>query len=122
MFVDFDMGSARPIAGFDFYDRFGTNAAGDLVDRVITFDLLFSNDPSFTTGVTTKSFTPGEWGYFQQFAPVDARYVRFDATSTFSATSNSGIQEITFYAAPEPSTGLTLLCGTAMLIRRRRSA
>jgi hypothetical protein len=120
MFVDFDMGSVRPIAGFDFYDRFGS-AAGVLVDRVNTFDLLFSNDSTFSTGVTTMSFTPGDWGYSQQFAPVNARYVRFDATSTANPTSNSGIQEITFYAVPEPASGLMLLCGAVTLARRRRS-
>jgi hypothetical protein len=124
MFVDFDMGSVQPIAGFDFYDRFGSVAAQGfaLVDRVNSFDLLFSNDPTFTTGVTTRSFIPGEWGHSEQFDPVNARYVRFDATSTANANSNSGIQDITFYGAiPEPTAGLMLLCGAAFCLRRHRS-
>jgi hypothetical protein len=116
MFVDFDMGAVSAIAGFDFYDRFG----GNLADRVNSFDLIFSNDPTFSSVIATQSFTPGPWGYNQQFAPVAARYVRFDATSTANPTSNSGIQEITFYAVPEPATGLLFFCGAAAALRRRR--
>jgi hypothetical protein len=118
MFVDFDMGAVVPIAGFDFYDRFG----GNLVDRVNTFDLIFSNDPTFSSIIATQSFTPGPWGYSQQFAPVDARYVRFDATNTAAPNSNSGIQEITFYGVPEPATGLLFACGAAACLKRRRHA
>jgi hypothetical protein len=120
MFVDFDMGSTQPINGFDFYDRFAA-VTGNLVDRINSFDLLFSNDPTFASGVTTRSFTPGDWGFGQQFAPVNARYVRFDATSVAGPTNNSGIQEITFYAAPEPTAGWMLMCGAAVFVRRRRS-
>ena len=122
MFVDFDMGSVKPIAGFDFYDRFGAppGLGFALVDRVNSFDLIFSNDPTFSTVIATRSFTPGSWGYSDQFAPINAQYVRFDATSTANFNSNSGIQEITFYAVPEPATGLLVLCGAAAAFRRRR--
>jgi hypothetical protein len=119
MFVDFDMGSEQPIAGFDFYDRFGS-IGGNLVDRVNSFDLLFSNDPTFSSGVTTLQFTPGAWGYHESFLPVMARYVRLDATSVAGANANTGIQEVTFYAAPEPSTGLLFLCGSLACLKRRR--
>jgi hypothetical protein len=125
MFVDFDMGSVQPIAGFDFYDRFGAPdfLGFALVDRVNTFDLIFSNDPTFSSVIATRSFTPGSWGYSEEFAPIEARYARFDATSTASATSNSGMQDITFYAAvPEPATGILMLCGALLCARRRRMA
>jgi hypothetical protein len=120
MFVDFDMGSVKPIGGFDFYDRFGVDPSLALVDRVNSFDLIFSNDSTFGSVIATRSFTPGSWGYSQQFAPVNARYVRFDATSTANGTSNSGIQEMTFYAAPEPGTGALLICGALVCAKRRR--
>jgi len=98
MFVEFDLGTPKPIVGFDFFDRLAA------VDRTTAFDLLFSDDPTFSTGVTTLSFTPGAnvWPYRRTFAPVTARYIRFDATLTAGAANNSGIQEVLFYSS-EPS-------------------
>lgn len=100
MFVDFDFGSATSIVGFDFFDRIPT------VDRTTSFNLLFSNDPTFTTGVTTMSFSPGSkyWGYRRDFAAVTARYVRFEATATVGPSNNSGMQEILFYQEPPAQT------------------
>jgi hypothetical protein len=94
MYVDFDFGSVLPISGFDFFDRIPA------VDRTTTFNLIFSNDTTFgNAGDTTLSFSPGTvgWGYAQNFAAVNSRYVRLDATATTSAVNNSGIQEIIFY-------------------------
>jgi hypothetical protein len=125
MFVDFDMGSVKPIAGFDFYDRFGApaNLGFALVDRVNSFDLIFSNDPTFSSVIATRSFTPGSWGYSDQFAPINAQYVRFDATSTANSNSNSGMQDITFYAAvPEPASGVLVISGVFLCAKRRRFA
>ena len=98
MFVEFDLGTPKPIVGFDFFDRLAA------VDRTTAFDLLFSDDPTFSTGVTTLSFTPGAnvWPYRRAFAPVTARYIRLDATLTAGAANNSGIQEVLFYSS-EPS-------------------
>lgn len=95
MFVDFDLGSSKPLIGFDFFDRIPQ------VDRTVAFNLLLSDDPTFTTGVTTLSFVPGStgWGYRQNFAAVTARYVRLDATLTTGVTNNSGMQEIIFYSS-----------------------
>ncbi len=94
MFVDFDMGSVVPVNGFDFFDRIPN------VDRTTAFSLIFDDDSStFASPVATLNFSPGSlvWGYTQAFAPVNARYVRLDATATTGATNNSGIQEIMFY-------------------------
>lgn len=101
MFVDFDLGSAQPIVGFDFFDRIPS------VDRTTAFNLLLSNDPTFATGVTTLSFAPGSsnWGFRRSITPILARYIRFDATQTTGAFSNSGMQEILFYTAVPPVTG-----------------
>jgi hypothetical protein len=93
MFVDFDLGSSQPVTGFDFFDRMTAT------DRTTAFDLLLSNDPTFTTGVTLLSFSPGgnDWGYRQAFTPVNARYIRLDATAAATPAGNNGIQEIIFY-------------------------
>ena len=117
MFVDFDLGSTVPITGFDFFDRI------PLVDRTTAFDLIFSDDPTFTTIVGTQSFSPGGsgWGYDQTFASVNARYVRLDATAVAGAANNSGMQEMIFYTAvPEPSAALFGLMGLVLIARRRR--
>ena len=101
MFVDFDLGQSLPIAGFDFFDRIPA------VDRTTAFDLLFSDDPTFSTGVTALSFAPGSsgWGLRRSLPGVTARYIRFDATATTGPTNNSGIQEIIFYTSTEPPAG-----------------
>lgn len=94
MYVDFDFGTSQPISGFDFFDRIPT------VDRTSAFNLIFSSDAVFgNAGDVTLSFTSGQtgWGFAREFSPVNARYVRFDATTTNSASNNSGIQEIVFY-------------------------
>lgn len=100
MFVDFDLGTSKPITGFDFFDRLPA------VDRTSAFDVLFSNDPTFTTGVTSMSFTPGTnvWPYRRAFTPVTARYIRFDATATSGANNNSGMQEMVFYSSEPAAT------------------
>jgi len=114
MFVDFDLGATVPISGFDFFDRIGG------VDRTTAFDLIFSDDPTFTTTVATQSYTASGWGYDQTFAAVNARYVRLDATATAGVGNNSGISEMIFYTVPEPSSALLGLLGLAFIVRRRR--
>ncbi len=97
MFVDFDLGKSKPVIGFDLFDRLAA------IDRTTAFELLLSDDPTFTTGVTTMSFAPGAnvWPYRRTFAPVTARYIRFDATS---AGNNSGMQEMIFYSSEPAAT------------------
>ena len=106
LFVDFDFGALKSISGFDFFDRMAAE------DRNTGFDLIFSNDPAFSSIVTTQSYAPGpDWGYSQTFAPVNARYVRFDSTAS---GGNPGMAEMSFYAVPEPSS--VLLAGMAGLV------
>ena len=113
MFVDFDFGGVAAINGFDFFDRMAA------LDRNTAFDLIFSNDPAFSSVISTLSFTPGpDWGYSQSFAPVNARYVRFDSVAS---ASNPGMAEMIFYTVPEPATSLFAgMAGLFMLARRRR--
>lgn len=83
---------------------------------------MLSDDPTFGTGVTTLSYAPGNqvWGFSDEFDAVDARYARFQVTAADAA--NSGMQEIIFYAIPEPSTSVALLGGLGLFAfaRRRR--
>jgi hypothetical protein len=114
MFVDFDFGAITALSGFDFFDRMAA------LDRNTAFDLIFSNDAAFSSVIATQSYSPGpDWGYSQTFAPVNARYVRFDSVAS---NSNPGMSEIIFYAVPEPSTALIAgMGGLLMIARRRRS-
>jgi hypothetical protein len=113
MFVDFDFGAITPVTGFDFFDRMAA------LDRNTGFDLIYSNDPSFSSVVATQSYAPGpDWGFSQTFAPVNARYVRFDSTAS---NSNPGMSEMIFYAVPEPSSALlTGIAGLFLTTARRR--
>lgn len=114
LFVDFDLGAPTLVSGFDFFDRMASG------DRTTAFDLVFSNDPSFSTVLSTQSFAPGaDWGYSQSFAPVNARYVRFDATA---AVGNPGMADMIFYSVPEASTGLLAALAGLMAVARRRKA
>lgn len=120
MFVDFDLGATVPITGFDYFDRLSPT------DRVLGFDLIFSDDPTFATTVGTLSYSKGMASAFSdEFESIDARYVRLDATSVYGgsgATYNAGINEMIFYAqaVPEPSTSLLTLGYLAGALARRR--
>ncbi len=102
-----------PVSGFDFFDRLAPG------DRTTGVDLIFSNDPAFSSIVATQSYSPGAaWGYSQTFSPVSARYARLDATA---AAGNPGMTEMTFYAVPETSAAvLAGLAGLLTVARRRR--
>jgi hypothetical protein len=91
MFVDFDFGAGVSISGFDFWNR--------VVDRVTTFDLIFSDTPDFSFPIATLSFTAdlnGNQVNSGVFAPVMARYVRFLTTGA-TGGNNTGMREIQFY-------------------------
>jgi hypothetical protein len=91
MFMDFDFGVARPLAGFDFWNRPG--------DRVTTFNLIFATTPDFATPIATNSFTADANGMkvtSATFPAVTARYVRFQTTGSTGGV-NTGMREIQFY-------------------------
>lgn len=123
MFVDFDMGAIQNLSGFDFFDRIA------VVDHIGSFDLIFSNDPTFSTTISTRSYTKGAsgapgtgpWTLSDNFTPVSARYVRFDSTSAAAVGGNLGIGDMVFYAVPEPASALMLGAAGLLLARRRRA-
>ncbi|HEX2748406.1 MAG TPA: discoidin domain-containing protein [Verrucomicrobiales bacterium] len=113
-FVDFDMGAIRPLAGFDWFDR---PAAAD---RVTGFDMIFSQDAVFGNGDDVlRSYTNSGMALGDAFAPINARYVRYDVTNSAGGL-NTGLSEIYFYQVPEPSSAAALTLAGALLARRRR--
>jgi hypothetical protein len=97
-FIDFDFGAAKRISGFELDNR-----SAHPLDAILGSNLLFSNDPTFATGVTTIPIThaiqdgPLLYGFADQFA----RYVRWDVTNVQpgGVTGNQGAKEIGFYAS-----------------------
>jgi hypothetical protein len=113
-FVDFDMGGIRPLSGFDWFDR---PAAAD---RVTGFNMIFSQDNVFGNGDdVTRSYNNSGMALGDTFAPINARYVRYDVTNS-SGGLNTGLSEIMFYQVPEPSSAAVLALAGALLMRRRR--
>lgn len=119
-FVDFDMGTPLKLTGFDFIDRIAN------VDKTGTFNLLFSNDSTFSSLITTLSYSKGTaLTASDVFAnPITARFVRLDVTGVAAGGTNLGMSEIIFYQAiPEPATvTLGLLSLGGLMMRRRRMA
>lgn len=115
-FLDFDLGSEQAIGGFELVQRL---FAGD---RATSFDLLFSNDPTFTTLVDTRSYGDSSMFVSDEFEAVNARYVRYDVTG--ASGNNIGAQEMSFLVeAPEPGSTAMLVVGFAgILMGRRRRA
>jgi hypothetical protein len=115
-FMDFDLGSQLPIGGFDFFQRTA------LVDRPTSYDVIFSNDPTFATSQATRSYsgTEASWVLSDSFSEINARYVRFDVTGGSSNAAYGG-EEAIFYAVPEPGTASLLGIATLTLARRRRA-
>ena len=115
-FIDFDFGSAKKIAGFDFFNRES--------DLIIGYDMLFSDTPDFSSaGTQTLSFVASpDAGQVNEelFDPITARYVRLRATSA-SGAANTGVSEIIFYTpVPEPGAlGIVGIAAVGMLRRRR---
>lgn len=114
-FLDFDLGSVRPVGGFDFFDRPAE------ADRVTAFDMIFSQDNVFGNGDdVVRSYANSGFAVGDEFASVQARFVRFDVTA--SNGLNTGASEFYFYqTVPEPTSSLAALLGAGgILLRRRR--
>jgi hypothetical protein len=91
MFIDFDFGRTFPISGFDFWNR--------MFDQVTAHNLIFANTADFSSPIATLPFTASVNGNqinSATFAPITARYVRFQATAILGGV-NTGMREIQFY-------------------------
>jgi hypothetical protein len=97
-FINFDFGSAVTIDSLAFVNR----GSQDL-DRLSSYNLIFSNNSNFSIPVATHSFTnaatlSGDFrGPLETFTATTARYVRWDVTGITGATSlNPGASEVRF--------------------------
>jgi len=92
-FLDFDFSIPVKISGFDYLNR--------EVDIVTSFELIFSDDPTFTSTITTNFWSPdplnGNIWCNGTFPPITARYVRFQVLTVAPGTANPGAREFLFY-------------------------
>jgi hypothetical protein len=105
-FIDFDFGAPTRISGFEHDNR-----SGHPLDAILGSDLLFSDDPTFTTGVTTVPITHAvqEGAVVYGFEEQVARYVRWDVTNVQpgGVAGNQGAAEIGFFRrVPDEQIGL----------------
>jgi hypothetical protein len=95
-FIDFDFGSPKAVSGFELDNR-----SGHPLDAILGSNLLFSDDPTFATGVTTVPITHvvQEGAVVYGFEEQTARYVRWDVTNVQpgGVAGNQGAAEIGFY-------------------------
>jgi hypothetical protein len=119
-FVEMDFGRLMLFAGFEHLGRLPQ------IDQIDTSQLFLSTDPTFDMGDPTVLIDHNGAAAYQTFAPVWARYVRWEVLSVVNTpnpnTNNVGGKEMVFYAQiPEPGTlSLLALGGLGMLARRRR--
>lgn len=108
-FLTFDFGAPTEIARVDWWDRETSgggngNAVCGASDAVHTFDLIFSNDSTFSTVIHTESVTnatyPSGCGTTSTTlgSPVVARYVKWQVTdSANNSTANTGTAQLSFF-------------------------
>jgi len=121
-FIDFDFGRAVPVAAFRHVQR-------RTPDEIAEANLLFSEAPDFKRLLATVKVKhvaePGATT-FAAFAPVTARYVRWQVTAVPPNRSrNVGGQSIEFFAAgeaePTPS-GIGIAARLVHVIERKDGA
>lgn len=90
-YVDFDLGAATPVTGFEMFDRLASG------ERTTSFNLIFSNNADMSSPVATRSYSkPTTWTASDTIVPITARYVRYDVTG---GSGNTGLAEISFFKA-----------------------
>lgn len=118
-FVDFDLGRPVAVAGFRHVQR-------RTIDTIAAANLVFSNAPDFNAVLATvpvEHVDESGAATFASFAPVTARYVRWQVTSVLPGRSrNVGGQSLELFAAgeidPAPS-GMEIAARTLAIIERR---
>ena len=120
-FIDFDLGQPTKVAAFHHIQR-------QTIDTISESNLIFSDAPDFKTALATVTIKhvdePGATT-FAAFAPVTARYVRWQVTSVLASSRNVGGQVIEFFSAektdPSPS-GIGIAVRLIHVIERKGGA
>lgn len=135
--VDFDLGGTFTITNFVLW-----NDPSNYADQIVTFNLISSSDPTFSSSTALGSFTTNTVGDFTaiqketfSFAPTTARYFRMQVTAnqgdSFTAFGEAAFAGSTAAVnSPEPGsiallalgTGVLILMGRGAIISRRRRA
>ena len=121
-FIDFDFGQPVRLAAFRHVQR-------RTADTVAEANLVFSATADFATTLATVKVKhvdePGAMTY-AAFAPVTARYVRWQVTSVLPGRSrNVGGQRIEFFTAGAPAStprGIGIAARTVQVIERQAGA
>jgi hypothetical protein len=115
LFVTFNLGSVKPVTGFDFFDRPAP------ADRTTGFSLTFSQDAVFgNADDVTQTYANSSSAMSGEFSALSAQYVRYNVTST--AAGFAGMSEMTFYQqVPEASAALLGLLALPLAMKRRRA-
>jgi hypothetical protein len=84
--------------------------------------MIFSQDAVFGNGDDiTRSYTNSAMAKGDVFAPINARFVRYDVTANAGGpAANTGMSEMIFYQVPEPSAALLFLTLASLSTLRRR--
>lgn len=130
-FIDFDFGAPTGVGSTTVIDRTSSGGANGSLrlgnfDKVTRYELIFSNDPSFSAGNTvfkvdspaaSNPTSPANFTTTTQTQAL-AQYVRYQVIA--AAGDNPGAAEVQFFAVPEPA-GLSVLGLAALgLLARRR--
>jgi hypothetical protein len=99
MFAVFDLGSSKPVTGFDYFDRMAQ------ADMTSAFDILFLDEANNEIPSTRKSYTKTTWLKSDHFAPITCRRIRLQATA---GSGNTGIGEIVIYRDNPAGADVTL--------------
>lgn len=120
-FIDFDFGTATAVAAFRHIQR-------KTPDTIAEANLVFSETPDFKSPVAIVKLKhvdePGATS-FAAFAPVTARYVRWQVTSVLAGRSpNVGGQAIEFFkaGAPEATPAELGLKGNTIQVIQKKGA
>jgi hypothetical protein len=121
--IQFDLGEEQMLEELVLWNYNETNLAKRGIQ---TADIYYSTDGVSWTLFGNESFTQSSGtagtvvGQSVDLEGITARYIKFENLTNFG-DGYYGVNEVDFYAVPEPSALVLLLCAAGFLARRRRS-